>query len=105
MENNIQTRVGQQIKVLRLKKKLSQAGLAKLAGTHRTHIQDIEGGRKNWTIATLVAISQALDKKLDIKFTKGERTEEKVALHTNQANAANPSEANTPLVQSSASNY
>lgn len=48
------------MKGLRIKKHLSQEGLANKAGVHRTYIGMIERGEKNITIKNICKIANAL---------------------------------------------
>jgi len=54
---------GKKVREERLKRKLTQEGLAKIAGVHRTYIGMIERGEKNLTLTNLLKISKALDVK------------------------------------------
>jgi transcriptional regulator with XRE-family HTH domain len=57
---NIQVQLGARIRDLRLKKGMSQEEFAAACGLHRSHMGEIERGRANITLATLVAIAQQL---------------------------------------------
>jgi transcriptional regulator with XRE-family HTH domain len=54
---------GKKVREERLKRKLTQEGLAKIAGVHRTYIGMIERGEKNLTLTNLLRISKALNLK------------------------------------------
>jgi transcriptional regulator with XRE-family HTH domain len=54
---------GKKVREERLKRKLTQEGLAKIAGVHRTYIGMIERGEKNLTLTNLLKISKALNVK------------------------------------------
>jgi transcriptional regulator with XRE-family HTH domain len=60
MERNCLLIFGEQVKGLRIKKHLSQEGLANKAGVHRTYIGMIERGEKNITIKNICKIANAL---------------------------------------------
>jgi len=53
-------KLGENLKRLRLKKKLSQGDLSKSLGVDRAYISNIENGRMNPTLSTLEKISGAL---------------------------------------------
>ena len=58
-------RIGERVRELRDKLELSQEALAEKAGLASKHIQDIEHGRTNPTVATLVGLADAL--KVDVR--------------------------------------
>ena len=58
---NIQVQLGIRIRELRSKKGWSQEEFADLCGLHRSHMGEIERGRVNVTVATLVIIAQKLE--------------------------------------------
>lgn len=53
-------KLGENLKKLRLKKKLSQGDLAKKLEVDRAYISNIENGRMNPTLSTLEKIAGAL---------------------------------------------
>ena len=53
-------KLGENLKELRLKKKLSQGDLSKSLGVDRAYISNIENGRMNPTLSTLEKIANAL---------------------------------------------
>lgn len=53
--------IGQKIKEIREKKKLSQEDLAKLSHLDRTYLCRVENGKQNLTIETLEVICHSLD--------------------------------------------
>lgn len=53
--------IGQEIKHLRLKRKLTHDKLAELSGLSGAHISMIERGKRNPTAETLIALAPALD--------------------------------------------
>ena len=61
--------IGNNIKELRKFRKWTQQQLADAAGIRMATISDIEAGKANCEIATLVRIASALNCYLDITFT------------------------------------
>lgn len=57
---DIQKRVGANIRALRLKKGFSQDVFAERSGLHRAHVGEIERGEANVTIQTLKIIADTL---------------------------------------------
>lgn len=53
-------KIGEKIKLLRLNKGIKQIELARIAGISNTYLSDIEKGRTNPSIKTLVKIAHAL---------------------------------------------
>jgi len=62
---NILIRFGKKVREERLKKGLSQEGLASKAGVHRTYIGMIERGEKNITLVTIKKVATALDLRIN----------------------------------------
>ena len=62
--NRALKRLGRRIRELRLAKKLTQERAAEAAALDDKHLQAIEGGRSNVTLASLVGIAHALGVKL-----------------------------------------
>lgn len=60
--------IGNKIKEYRLKKKLSQADLAKLIGVTNTSVSEYERGKVNIDADTLFQIADALEAKVDDFF-------------------------------------
>lgn len=60
----IEKKIGNKIRLLRLKEGLSQESFAALIGVHRTYIGMIERGERNITIQTLYKISKGLNIKI-----------------------------------------
>ncbi|KQB80246.1 MULTISPECIES: helix-turn-helix domain-containing protein [Leuconostoc] len=58
---NIQKKLGDNVRTLRLERGYSQEVFAELVGVHRTYIGMIERGEKNVTLETIVKLSRALD--------------------------------------------
>lgn len=52
---------GLAVRTTRREKGLSQEGLAYAAGIHRTYVSDIERGRRNPSLTTMIRIAEALD--------------------------------------------
>ncbi len=65
-DTSILTLFGNQLRNLRLERKLSQEQLAELAGLHRTYIGMIERAEKNITLINIERLSKALN--VDINF-------------------------------------
>ncbi len=57
--------IGANIKQIRLMKRISQRKLADLAGISNTYLSDIEVGRTNPSLKTLLKLAAALE--LDVK--------------------------------------
>ena len=55
------TALGRNIRQSRERQKLSQEALAEKSGLHRTYISDVENGKRNLSICTLLCIARALD--------------------------------------------
>lgn len=60
MENLLQ-KFGLHLASIRQEKGLSQEQLAEMSGLHRTYISSLERGKRNPTIVTLSALSNALN--------------------------------------------
>ena len=61
MENNQRKILGDNIRLLRKSKGLSQEQLADEAGIHRTYIGAVERGERNVSLDNIVAIARALE--------------------------------------------
>ena len=59
--DRVLTALGCNIRQKRQKHKLSQEALAEKSGLHRTYISDVECGKRNLSIYTLICIAAALD--------------------------------------------
>lgn len=64
----IQKELGERIRELRLKKKLSQEGFADVCKIHRSHMGEIERGETNLTLSTLLTITEKLDTTISALF-------------------------------------
>lgn len=58
---NIQVQLGARIRERRLRMGWSQEAFADMCGLNRSHMGEIERGRANVTLATLVIIAQKLE--------------------------------------------
>ena len=56
----MQQQLGVRIRDLRVKKGMSQEAFADRCGLHRSHMGEIERGKANMTLATLLIISSSL---------------------------------------------
>jgi len=63
--------LGKRVRALRLVGKLTQEQAAESAKLDEKHWQDIEGGRTNPTVASLVGVARALDVPLAKLFESG----------------------------------
>ncbi len=57
---DISAKFGKKVKEIRLKKGLSQAGLAKILGVHPTYISGIERGARNMALKNIERVAKAL---------------------------------------------
>jgi transcriptional regulator with XRE-family HTH domain len=67
---DIQKRIGDRIRALRLKKGWSQDVFADRSGLNRAHVGEIERGESNVTIQTLKIIADTLDVRI-VELVKG----------------------------------
>ncbi len=58
--SNISITFGKRVKEIRLKKGMSQAGLAKILGLHPTYISGIERGMRNMALRNIEKLAKAL---------------------------------------------
>lgn len=58
---DISIKLGKKVKQIRLKKHLSQGGLAKILGVHPTYISGIERGLRNMTLKNIEKLAKALN--------------------------------------------
>ncbi len=56
----ISKKLGENIKKIRIKKKLSQGAISRLLGVDKGYISNIENGKKNPTLATVEKLAAAL---------------------------------------------
>lgn len=59
MKNEV-IQFGKKLKEVRLKKNLSQGGVARILGVHRSYISGLERGRRNPSLLTVQKIAKAL---------------------------------------------
>lgn len=57
----ISKQLGQNIKRIRLKKRMSQGDICRAIDMDRSYMSAIEGGKKNVTLAVLAKLASALD--------------------------------------------
>jgi transcriptional regulator with XRE-family HTH domain len=57
---DISARFGKRVKEIRLRKGLSQGGLAKILGVHPTYISGIERGVRNMALKNIERLAKAL---------------------------------------------
>ncbi len=53
-------KLGENLKVFRIKKNITQTELAKTLGVDKSFISNIESGKTNPTLATITSLAQAL---------------------------------------------
>jgi len=58
--DKISAQLGQNMKLIRAKKKMSQGDIARALDVDRGYISNIENGKKNPTIATIQKLANAL---------------------------------------------
>jgi len=56
----ISSKLGQNLKRIRTKKKMSQGDIARALEVHRSYISGIESGKRNPTLATIQKLADAL---------------------------------------------
>ena len=56
----ISSKLGQNLKRIRTKKKMSQGDIARALDVHRAYISGIENGKRNPTLATIQKLANAL---------------------------------------------
>ena len=57
---DISIKFGKRVKEIRLKKDMSQAGLAKILGVHPTYISGIERGVRNMSLKNIERLAKSL---------------------------------------------
>lgn len=67
-KSHILVKFGQQVRLERMKRHLSQEQLADMAGVHRTYIGMIERAEKNITLENISRLANALDLKIHALF-------------------------------------
>jgi transcriptional regulator with XRE-family HTH domain len=60
MASSLHSRLGANLRKIRLDKGMSQEGLADLAGLHRTYVSSVERGERNVTLETIDKLAKAL---------------------------------------------
>ena len=66
--DQISTKLGANMKRIRIKKKMSQGDIARALEVDRGYISNIENGKKNPTLATVARIANALGVSADELF-------------------------------------
>jgi len=61
--------IGKMVKIARISKDLTQDQLSKMSGISKPIISSIESGECNFTIQTLIALSNALNLYIDINLS------------------------------------
>ncbi len=56
----ISSKLGQNLKRIRIKKKMSQGDIARALDVHRAYVSGIENGKRNPTLATSQKLADAL---------------------------------------------
>ena len=69
MDKSLLKSFGQQIKKLRLERKLSQEAFAEIVGVHRTYIGMIERGEKNITLENISKLAKAFGISISCLFS------------------------------------
>lgn len=57
---DISSKLGQNLKLVRTKKKMSQGDIARFLKVHRAYISGIESGKRNPTLATIEKLADAI---------------------------------------------
>lgn len=57
---DVRARVGQNLRELRLSRRLSQEALADVAAVHQTYLSDLENGKRNPSVLVLERLATAL---------------------------------------------
>ena len=63
--SKISTKLGQNLKKIRIQKKMSQGDIARTLDVDRGYISNIENGKKNPTLATIDKLAKALNVSVD----------------------------------------
>ena len=62
------TAIGRNLRAIRKRKGLSQEQIAERAGLHAKHVQRLEAGAKNTTVASIAALAAALEVRITRLF-------------------------------------
>lgn len=90
MNNNLNHKIGDVLRLLRNDKSLSQAELGELSGRSTNYIGAIERGEKNVSVTTLYSITKALNISLEEFFSFIDSTEnESLETCKNYSNLSN----------------
>jgi transcriptional regulator with XRE-family HTH domain len=57
--------IGRQVRIWRLRRHVSQAGLAQAAGINQASISNYEAGKRELRVSTLIRIADALNVRID----------------------------------------
>ena len=57
--------IGRQVRMWRLRRHVSQAGLAQAAGINQASVSNYEAGKRELRVATLIRIADALNVRID----------------------------------------
>ena len=63
--DEISQKLGENLKKIRLEKKMSQGDICRALGVDRGYISNLESGKRNPTLATIKRIADALDVSVD----------------------------------------
>lgn len=61
----ISKKLGENLKRIRTKKKLSQGAIARILGVDKGYVSNIENGKKNPTLATIERLANAINVSAD----------------------------------------
>jgi len=64
-------RLGDAVRAVRLEQKMSQEALADAADINRTHMGEVERGKRNVSFLSLLRVASALRVNLSDRLTKG----------------------------------
>ncbi len=65
MSQDTAKKFGENMKKIRLEKKMSQGDICRALGLDRSYISNVENGKQNLTISTMEKVAKALDIKID----------------------------------------
>lgn len=80
MESDVKKLFGAEVKRRRVELDLSQEQLAEKADLHRTYVSDVEGGKRNPSLASIERLAKALGTTLATVFTSVEKVGSPVGL-------------------------